>query len=440
MKKKKPRRGASLKRRVSPRPESRRSANYSRASSAIQGGSRSIETAYFECGSVFESELDEDLSSPRGDLNSQHGSERYSSPHRINGCMCCLSWESHELDCNHDGVIDEDESSPNGQLNTGLPCIPLTLRAVERKGSLSPVTPRSRRKVSPRCSVESKDGPLNLALDVPLPRPVAGSSVPYCPVGKKMSDCWSPIESSTFKVRGKNFIRDRKKELAPNYAAYYPFGVDVFLSSRKVNHIARYVHLPALNLSEEVPSILVVNIQVPLYPATIFQSENDGEGMNLVIYFKLSESYSKELPPHFLENIIRLISDDVECVKGMFADSTTPFRERLKILGRVANPDDLPLSKAEKKLMNAYNEKPVLSRPQHEFYQGKNYFEIDLDLHKFSYIARKGFDSFRDKLKLCTLDFGLTIQGDKAEDLPENMLCCVRLNEIDYNNHQRLGF
>lgn len=54
---------------------------------------------------------------------------------------------------------------------------------------------------------------------------------------------------------------------------------------------------------------VLFEMQIPLYPATIFQSENDGEGMNVVLYFKLSEKFSKDLTDQFRESIsVRRIS------------------------------------------------------------------------------------------------------------------------------------
>ncbi|XP_059655955.1 uncharacterized protein LOC132302957 isoform X2 [Cornus florida] len=327
--------------------------------------------------------------------------------------------------------------------NNCLPCLASTIPSVEKRRSLSSSPPNSRKKGASRLSFKWRDGHPSATMFSAkelLERPIAGSQVPFCPIEKKMMDCWSNIEPNTFRVRGENYFRDKKKEFASNHAAYYPFGVDVFLSQRKIDHIARLVELPIINSSGQLPPILVVNVQIPLYPPTIFQNETDGEGMSIVLYFKLSESYLKEVPSNFQEHIRRLVDNEVEKVKGFPVDTIAPFRERLKILGRVANVDDLPLSAPERKLMHAYNEKPVLSRPQHEFYLGENYFEIDVDMHRFSYISRKGFEAFLDRLKHCILDVGLTIQGNKAEELPEQILCCIRLNGIDYMNYQKLGY
>ncbi|GMI67045.1 hypothetical protein like AT1G59650 [Hibiscus trionum] len=434
------------------------SKDFSRASSNIQV-TGNADLAWRDCFSMFESELDEEFYSVYDDMISVTGSENptvlsVSSPRALS--INNVNSQSKATDRPTEGnpvyVDDISSKSIRGDEKQGgnhieflsnncLPCIPSIAPSLERKRSFNPSTLSSKRKEPLKLSFKWREGhatPTLVSPKVPLQKPVAGTSVPCCPSEKNMPDCWSPLEPCSFKVRGHNYFRDKKKEFASNSAAFNPFGVDLFLSPRKIDHIARFVELPVFNLSEEIPAILVVNIQVPLYPITIFHSENDGEGMNLVLYFKLSESYSKELPLQFRENIIRLINDEVERVKGFPVDTIAPFRERLKMIGKVANLPDLHLSTAEKKLMNAYNEKPVLSRPQHEFYLGENYFEVDLDLHRFSYISRKGLEAFQDRYKLCTLDFGLTIQGNKPEDLPENMLCCIRLNQINHSNYSQM--
>ena len=55
---------------------------------------------------------------------------------------------------------------------------------------------------------------------------------------------------------------------------------------------------------------------------------------------------------------------------------------RFKIIPRAVNVDEwavkAPLSAAEHKLLSTYNEKPVLSRPQHSFIHTDTYFEVRL--------------------------------------------------------------
>ncbi|KAJ1423560.1 Protein ENHANCED DISEASE RESISTANCE 2, C-terminal [Sesbania bispinosa] len=435
--------------------------DHSYANPTFQGN---IEEAWFDSVAVFDSDCDDDYQSVPDDVVSVNGIEGGSvssfpssrdANHRVSidqvqkpaGYPANISEAARSSDVQYFGVdvidsqckcdgnivevnepvflddissVDANSNKDEGILdncgilpNNCLPCLASTIPSVEKRRSSSSSPPNARKKAPMKLPFKWREhGNATLfSSKALLQRPIAGSQVPFCPIEKKMLDCWSHIDPSTFKVRGVNYFKDRKKDFAPNYSAYYPFGVDVFLSPRKVDHIARFVELPVISSSGKFPPILVVNVQIPLYPATLFQGETDGEGMCFVLYFKLSESYSKELPLHFQESIRRLMDDEVEKVKGFPVDTIVPFRERLKILGRVANLEDLHLSAAERKLMQAYNEKPVLSRPQHEFYSGENYFEIDLDMHRFSYISRKGFEAFLDRLKICTLDVGLTIQA-----------------------------
>jgi hypothetical protein len=78
-----------------------------------------------------------------------------------------------------------------------------------------------------------------------------------------------------------------------------------------------------------------------------------------------------------------------------------------------------------------YNGTPFLIRTCSVFWRGDTYFEVDVDVHRFSYAARVGLAGVRDRIKDVVWDFGFLVEGHSDFELPENMLGAVRLSKLD---------
>ncbi|GMI99876.1 hypothetical protein like AT1G13970 [Hibiscus trionum] len=394
--------------------------------SQMDANGRCQEEVWFDSVSIIESESDDDSGSVYGDAFSSLGSSvgnisnaqvvQYESSYIVeNGSKHERFYESYSCKGHRNGSINSGDKSQESRKKSTV--IMLSVKRKSFEGN----------------EITKFSG----AAERYLYRPRAGLIIP-CSVEKPTVGSWSEVSPSLFKLRGKNYFRDKQKLPAPDCSPYVPIGVNLFACPRKVNHIAQHLELPHVKPHEKVPALLILNIQIPTYPASIFLGDADGEGLSLVLYFKVSDTFDKDISPHFQDSIKKFIEDEMEKVKGFAKESTVPYRERLKILAGLANPDELQLSTTEKKLIQAYNDKPVLSRPQHNFYKGPGYFEIDLDIHRFSYISRKGLESFLDRMKNGIINLGLTIQAQKPEELPEQTLCCLRLNKIDFVNHGQI--
>ncbi|KAI9124751.1 hypothetical protein K1719_004078 [Acacia pycnantha] len=412
------------------------------------------EELWFDTVSMIESDSDDDFSSVHEDCFPVVGNTLGSVPNtqllQYESASCfgnsgCDTYEGfYESYLKIDG--GNYKNGEKFQEKNSKPCLPLLIPSVNfndmNRSPASPQTSQITQSTVIMVSVTRKsvDGNEKTGLRASerlLYHPRAGLQIQCSALEKPLSVSWSIISPSVFSLRGENFFSDKQKCPASSRSAYVPIGVDLFVCPRKINHIAQHLELPSVKGHQKVPSLLIVNIQLPTYPASMF-SEGDGEGMSLVLYFRVSDNFDKDISSHFQDSIKRLVDGEMEKVKRYTKEIEVPYRERLKILAEVVNPEDLQLSSTEKKLINAYNGKPVLSRPQHIFFKGPNYFEIDLDIHRFSYISRKGLDSLRDRVHNGILNVGLTIQAQKPEELPEQVLCCLRLNKIDFVNRGQI--
>jgi hypothetical protein len=234
-------------------------------------------------------------------------------------------------------------------------------------------------------------------------------------------------------------MRDKiKVNSAPGI--YAAVAADAFTSPLKIDHIMRRLRLPepssiggparpppgAPALAAVLPRFFVVNIQVPSYEPALWGGRVNGPGLNIVLVHELVQHGARASPQaHGL--LPRFFRNEVE-------ESGEASRERLTYIPRISNLEQVAIeagmSRAEKGFMQTYDGKPVMTRPQHRFYRGPGYLEVDVDIGSSS-VANSVTRFVMAYLRTLVIDLAFLVESKSEAELPERVLGAIRVCHLD---------
>ena len=253
---------------------------------------------------------------------------------------------------------------------------------------------------------------------------------------------WANPDPTTFMVRSKHYMVDKVK-LPASCSLYRLVKCETVTFDGRVDHIAQHLEVPtasaaAVEAGKQVrlPPLLVIQLQMPMYNPVLF-GEHDGESCSLIYYSELDPGVA-DMPPHAVAMAVRFMQGGQE-------EDGQATRDRLKLIPRIMNVEEwgreAGLSGTEMRLVTNYNGKPLLMRPQFHFYEDaeRTYFEIDVDIHNYAYIARRAFSGYVPRLGPAVFENGFVVQGNNENELPEVLLMCARVYRVDFRRVHRMS-
>ena len=275
---------------------------------------------------------------------------------------------------------------------------------------------------------------------------------------------WSPISASKFAVRtGPNYASTGRK-LPSLESLYDVVAVRMYTSSRRTAGAGEVPSLPlpadvdfkpsgtASLPPVEIPSVLIVHVQMPHDAPSMFQPSTDGPGTECVLYLRPSRQLLAETsgaaPMAPATNLF------LKWCQTAATDAA--MRGRFKCMALVRNLEAHNLG-----WVAPYNGKPVLITESGTCRVGalpvdgcgnntssadKNsstsrtirYLEMTANVHRWGYLAKKGFVSLLPKFRELRLDIGFTIEGRADDELPECVLGCFAANFCDEGSLERI--
>eukprot|EP00591_Stephanopyxis_turris_P004136 CAMPEP_0195514492 /NCGR_PEP_ID=MMETSP0794_2-20130614/5862_1 /TAXON_ID=515487 /ORGANISM="Stephanopyxis turris, Strain CCMP 815" /LENGTH=484 /DNA_ID=CAMNT_0040642747 /DNA_START=112 /DNA_END=1567 /DNA_ORIENTATION=- len=249
---------------------------------------------------------------------------------------------------------------------------------------------------------------------------------------------WTPIDGTVFNVRTGPDYSSRKQKAPSLSSLYETVAVRCFKSEKRTRGVTRVLPLPlekAFAGDENkvqggmAPDMLVVHFQLPYESPNMIRPKDDGLGGEIVCYLRPTRRFLDEV------NGIRPMTPASNLFLQWCAqcEIDSEMRSRFKLMAMVRDIDS-PKNKALSWL-KPYNGKPTLITASGSVSKGEQggvkYLEMGANVHKWGFLAKKGFVSLIPRFREMRVDVGFTIEALQNHEMPECMLGSVCINYID---------
>lgn len=237
-------------------------------------------------------------------------------------------------------------------------------------------------------------------------------------------NCWSDPAHDLFSVRGKDYLSSWSREkVSSGPYMFQSRGVELFMCNDECpQNIASNTKILNGHL-REVPTFLI-NFRLPF---GVF-----------VLYYEIPERFISFLEARYEEgkaskHIIKKMSSMTPSERAIcrfFMGDDNHRNSTLKLIPRIVDGPWIVKRTVPSKPAIVGNKLPV-SYYYHPQQRNKHLcFEVDLDITSSS-AARAILGVVQSYTKSLTIDLGFVIQGNTADELPEQMMAGTRLHQID---------
>mmetsp|Transcript_109833 Transcript_109833/g.309705 ORF Transcript_109833/g.309705 Transcript_109833/m.309705 type:complete len:405 (-) Transcript_109833:142-1356(-) len=246
---------------------------------------------------------------------------------------------------------------------------------------------------------------------------------------------WLPCEASVFLVRDIRY-KQTKEKVPSDFALYDCVGMDMIRDKRRIDCLLDKLpggadDLPASSSSASawspawgIPRVLVVTCQLPYKAGRIIGAhpEDDG-GLSVVSYFVLSPQSAELLSKGSDTPSLRLWRRLVE--EGTSTKEGTSF----KVIGRVEDLEKYEVPES----FHRFNNKPVLLTKSAAIctHRLPEAIEIDYDVRGWVYPAKSTLANYHHRAREAELEIGYVVEGKMDDELPEQILGCFKLINMD---------